>query len=299
MAGAAQLANGQFRAFLRQAGQGMRNLGILGGSFSVAQSVNDMGNVTGSTDVNDTTGRAFLSIQGKGMRDLGTLGGKQKLSGAVNHRQEVAGVAQNRNGKDRAFLWSAAREHVSTLGTLGGSASIGQDLNDATEVVGSSLTRSGAEHAFLWTAARGMEDLGTLGGRSSVALAISETGEITGFSDMPGSEVAHAFLWTREAACGTWAARRGGLDRLGRQLAPAGGRERGHDDTADHLPVAVDARAGDAAAPDDRRADRRGLRRSVPDQRVRQDRRLHDDGAGGGPRDLVDAGGGGAAGAGF
>ena len=198
--GSAQIASGEFRAFLWRAGEGMRSLGTLGGGNSFAFSINDRNEVVGESEVRPGSDRfrAFLWTQARGMRGLGTLGGEASTAQGINNRQEVVGISQIANGQDRAYLWHPQRG-MRSLGTLGAPFSQALDINDATQVVGSSLTSNEEEHAFLWTAARGMEDLGTLGGGGfSVALGISQTGEVVGFSENgPGSGVVEAFLWTR------------------------------------------------------------------------------------------------------
>ena len=156
----------QARAFLWQ-GNGLRDLGTLGGNDAFATAINDAGLVFGMsyTDAvpNDGTGlptlHPFLWKNGK-MRDLGSLGG--------------------------------------TLATVGSFADgpWGDLLNQRGQAIGTS-TLPGDElfHAFLWDGNR-MIDLGTLGGDFSEALAINESGMVAGRADVsPDSPYHHAVLW--------------------------------------------------------------------------------------------------------
>ena len=113
------------RAFLWAPGQGMRDLGDLGGGHSIAYAINDAGQVVG---------RSWLSrfIEGYG----------QPYS---------------------AFVWTAD-QGMHGLGTLtpGPSASAAYGINEAGQVVGMSDTGPyflgyGPLQAFLWTAVNGME----------------------------------------------------------------------------------------------------------------------------------------------
>jgi probable HAF family extracellular repeat protein len=85
-------------------------------------------------------------------------------------------------------------------------------INDHGETVGFSSTcatgllppfAAGA-HAVMWDAAGTPHDLGNLGGTfnpaalavGNVAFAINNRGQVTGVSALPGSTIAHGFIWT-------------------------------------------------------------------------------------------------------
>ncbi len=70
-------ANSYLRAFLKDPGQPMQDLGDLGGGVSRAWAINNAGQVVGRSDydVGSVTGvRAFLKNPGQAMENLGTLG---------------------------------------------------------------------------------------------------------------------------------------------------------------------------------------------------------------------------------
>jgi probable HAF family extracellular repeat protein len=87
---------------------GMIDLGAIGGSYSVAQAVNDDGRAVGYAG--DENPHAFLWTPKKGMWDLGTLGGTFSVATAVNNMQQVIGCASLRDASPvHAFSWPAER----------------------------------------------------------------------------------------------------------------------------------------------------------------------------------------------
>jgi probable HAF family extracellular repeat protein len=55
--------------------EGMKDLGTLGGSNSIAYAINNSGTVVGQTDLANRDKHAFFWTTPRGMQDLGTLGG--------------------------------------------------------------------------------------------------------------------------------------------------------------------------------------------------------------------------------
>jgi probable HAF family extracellular repeat protein len=178
------------------------DLGSLGGDFTEANGINEVGQVVGSS----TTApgqepyapgmHAYLWEDGE-MIDLGTLGGD--LSGAVdiNDAGQAVGFAETADGTTRAALW--ADGEVTDLGTLGGDHSEAIRINEAGHVVGHSTTAPGQElldqgtHAFLWIEGE-MTDLGTLDSDWSRATGINAAGQVVGTSETADGAV-HPFLW--------------------------------------------------------------------------------------------------------
>ncbi len=85
---------------------GMKDLGTLGGSFSQATSINQLGQVTGTAETSAGAMHAFLWTLAGGMQDLGTLGGTWSQARALNALGQVTGNAGTTTDAWHAFLWT-------------------------------------------------------------------------------------------------------------------------------------------------------------------------------------------------
>lgn len=81
----------------------VRDLGSLGGRFTVATDLNASGQVTGYSETTEGQVHAFLYRNGE-MQDLGTLGGAGSLSDAINDVGQVTGFALTAKGEAHAFV---------------------------------------------------------------------------------------------------------------------------------------------------------------------------------------------------
>ena len=171
------------------------NYSLLTDNFLVT--INDLGQVAGTSGTSMGVVRAFRWTPADGMEDLGTLGGASSSAVGINDLGEVAGVAQVTSGSVHAFLWTA-RGGMRDLGTLpGGTYSVATAVNAFGLVAGIADTSSEATDAFRWTPSGGMQDLGPVGEYGSVT-AINALGQVAGNISgfVGGNAYGGAFRWT-------------------------------------------------------------------------------------------------------
>lgn len=164
------------------------DLGTLGGTFSEANDINDLGQVVGKSVTAAGASRGFFWDSSTGMIDLGVLGGNSAASTAafaLNNNGQVVGQSGTL-GDYHAFVWTSATG-MAAIGELPGDRwSIANDINDAGQIVGvSEFVGNGynTSHPFLWTPGEGMVNPGDKTG--GVARGINATGIAAGES---GSE---------------------------------------------------------------------------------------------------------------
>jgi probable HAF family extracellular repeat protein len=161
------------------------DLGTLGGGSSVAQSINDAGQIAGNSQTASNEQHVFVWANGS-MQDLGP-----GYASAINSLGAVTGYINS-----RAVVWtprtSGGYNPPSDLGTLGGSTSEGRAINDQGQVTGESTTLSGASHAFLRTGGV-MTDIQTIAGGNSFPWGMNNSGHVVGqWNGTPNQ----SFLWT-------------------------------------------------------------------------------------------------------
>jgi probable HAF family extracellular repeat protein len=207
------------------------DLGSLGGTFNIANDINEVGQIVGISSLSTGERRAFLWEDGV-MEDLGTLGGTEAYAFGINNAGQVSGYSRLSNGTRHAFLWENGTMHdlgaigsesfsmgigetgivagysfvgtrtytavlwdggvLSPLDSPEGTNTISYDINIDETVAGAVF--SGSErHVARWFSGT-MEDLGTLGGGFGEARGINDPGQITGWSAVANGDY-HAFLW--------------------------------------------------------------------------------------------------------
>jgi probable HAF family extracellular repeat protein len=192
VAGASGFPHGaDTHAFFWQRQGGIRDIGTLqGGDYSAAFSINDSGQVAGTSNIANTM-HAFTWNSAAGLKDLGTLPGANSSQAlAINNNGQVAGASGT-----HAVIWNNGGSVIQDLGTLGGPTSEAHGINNLGVAVGFSDIPSGGQRAFIWQAGT-MQQLGTLpGDTSSRADHINDAGVIVGASE--GSGGIRAFVWTQ------------------------------------------------------------------------------------------------------
>ena len=174
-------------------------------ALSIANGINDAGQVAGVVNFSSIGRSAFFWTSTGGMIALPSvgMGGSESLGYAINANGSIAGFSVIPNGA-LATLW--APDHTpSSLGVLPGALnySFAYALNDSNTVVGQSgATIAGTNHlrSFLWTSAGGMVDLGDLGDptHDSSAQGINNEGEVVGSIAVTGAPAGgqNGYIWT-------------------------------------------------------------------------------------------------------
>jgi len=217
------LGTPQYDAVLWRNGA-IKDLGTLGGLASVANAVNNRGEVAGGASngvaddpfsmlnsdnwifgafPNNTHSHAFVWIDGL-LFDLGTLGGPDSMAIFNNDRGQVVGISYLDDVPVPAlggfpaiatFFWQGGE--MKNIGGLGGHWTRPAALNAGGEIVGTSLLEGDqVTRSYIWR--RGsMKDMGDLGGKNVYVHTINDQGIAAGYSDIPeGTPVfGHPFLW--------------------------------------------------------------------------------------------------------
>jgi probable HAF family extracellular repeat protein len=164
---------------------------------------------------------------------LPTLGGTNASFGAINNLGAVSGYAENKhrdpdcrpgvaiNGTGPQVLdfepviWGPKPGQIRQLPLLpGDTVGMALGLNDLGQAVGTTGTCANTmiapfltgPHAVLWDIDGSPHSLGNLGGTinntllgsGTIAMSINNRGQVAGVSDLPGDQIFHPFLWTRQ-----------------------------------------------------------------------------------------------------
>ena len=221
--GWSQDAAGRTQAFVWASGT-MTGLGFLpGGTCSVANAINNRGDVTGHAYVSGTNHHAFLCVSNS-LQDIGTLGGPNSKGLAINIHGDVTGWSQLATNSPSAtdpetFVWRSNRLiHIPPFNDFKLSCE-GQGINDKGSISGITFNFSpGDSHwwAYVWHDDNGnftneyseMKLLGSRAvkdstGEQSCAADINNAGQATGWTGVTNTWLPqHAFLVT--SSNGAW-----------------------------------------------------------------------------------------------
>ena len=167
-------------------------IGSLGGVADflfagVATSINDEGNATGYSYLDNLNRHGFLYSDNV-MTDIGSFGG-YSAGLAINDENEIAGFASDTyNGAAHAFVYS---DGVMT-DLDSDTESYAEGINNRGQVVGHFFHIPDGDHAFLYSQGN-FTDLGLAGSPETVAYAINNDGQIVGTTFIAGKERAFIF----------------------------------------------------------------------------------------------------------
>ncbi len=155
-------------------------LPTLGGDYIFPASINDKGQIAGSSEISKGNYHLFLWDKDIGISDLGPVTGEISL----NNAGQIAANMMDPNGNQRGFIWDPNKGRR-ILPTLGGNKSRAIRINDKGRVVGSAETSTSVEHAFIWDDVNGIRDLTPNSTANTRAWSINNSGQIIVFA--PGS----------------------------------------------------------------------------------------------------------------
>src|SRR3989304_2047562 len=112
-------------AFIWDADDGIRELGGLGGFFTLATAMNNVGQVVGYGDLANGHERAFIWDEQNGMRELPTLNGGETRAVAINDLGQVLGGGPGMG----AVIWDLPSGNIMPVPG-------GRDLNNLGQAVG-------------------------------------------------------------------------------------------------------------------------------------------------------------------
>jgi probable HAF family extracellular repeat protein len=166
----------------------VRRVGTLGGTYVMANSLNNAGDVVGFSFLADERGWHPFLWNGRRLRDLGTLGGGLGYAAWIDDAGDIVGASRTSDGAFHGFLWQDGRRQ--DLPPVDGAASaFATGVNVRAEVVGNQAEGNGDSLApVLWRHGHSY-DLSSLTApidmRLSEAVFIDGHGDIAALGTLP------------------------------------------------------------------------------------------------------------------
>lgn len=196
IAGSSQVSEGDPRAFIWDADNGMRSLGTLGGGWSFGNDINSSGQIAGYSWRADGSEHAYLWDPATGMQDLGSPGRLATRAYGLNDKADVVGVGSITAEMGGGLRWSQGQ--MTGIYSEAVDFSFAWDINNRGQVVGYG-TGNGRLFASIWDDVNGPQILeklvpSAIGWEFEVATAINDRGQIVGYGRL--NERVRGFLLT-------------------------------------------------------------------------------------------------------
>jgi probable HAF family extracellular repeat protein len=191
------------RGFLRDAGGRYITFRFPGARSSLAQKLNDRGQVTGlySNTTDDPRDGADLAgflrdARGRYTR-IAVPGARTTTAVGVNNRGQVVGQYQDANGLYHGYVWERGR--FTTIDAPGAAATTLFDINDRGQIVGARVEADGTFRGLMLDRGR-FSSFAPPGAVLTLPFDINNRGQIVGFtaSDL-ATETARGFLLAKGA----------------------------------------------------------------------------------------------------
>lgn len=189
-------------ASLWNASTGLQDLGTLGGgTYSVADGINDNGQVVGWS-LSTNAEHAFFWTKNTGMIDLGTLtGGTLSQAFVINRNGVICGQSDSgtSNGVNDLVIWTPTH-NIFDLGSLPGAVfNLPAFISDQNRINGTSIfvnLGNFTYNAFIWTQSGGLKALPTLSGATlSQGAGGNSAGIIVGSSNSASNSNEVPIYW--------------------------------------------------------------------------------------------------------
>lgn len=149
------------RGFVWDSVNGRQDIGLEPVGNTQAVSINDAGQVVGTSEVLTDIGgtnffipRAFIWDEVIGVQEVGDLGGNFSFATDINSQGQVVGYGDNPAGSERGFVWDATNG-IQELPSLAGGEVRAMAINDNGQVLGFEFGTG----AFIWDAINGTQPI--------------------------------------------------------------------------------------------------------------------------------------------